>query len=62
MLQDAPHCLCRLLGWRLVRAGTANGGSALLWASMLHLNSIDNGRVITLDLNAPSWEVNATSW
>lgn len=34
--------------------GTANGGSALMWASMLELSRPGRGRVLTMDMNAPS--------
>ncbi|EFJ52043.1 hypothetical protein VOLCADRAFT_87175 [Volvox carteri f. nagariensis] len=42
----------------IVETGTANGGSALMWASMLHLTRPGLGRVITVDVNDPvvvSW-------
>ncbi len=49
-------CVC------VCNAGTANGGSALLWASMMHLNNITDGRVITIDMHAPTWDPNAGHW
>ncbi|GLI59964.1 hypothetical protein VaNZ11_002019 [Volvox africanus] len=42
----------------IVETGTANGGSALMWASMLQLTRPGKGRVITIDVNEPvkeSW-------
>ncbi len=43
-----PLCACSY------HPGTANGGSALMWASMLELSRPGRGRVLTLDMNAPS--------
>ncbi|GFR52811.1 hypothetical protein Agub_g15433 [Astrephomene gubernaculifera] len=40
----------------VVETGTANGGSALMWASMLELTRPGSGRVITIDVNAPERE------
>lgn len=37
----------------IVETGTANGGSALMWASMLELNGLTNSTVITVDLAPP---------
>lgn len=37
-------------------AGTANGGSALLWASILHLLDLENSKIVTLDITPPKWE------
>jgi cephalosporin hydroxylase len=34
-------------------AGTANGGSALMWASILELNGLTNSSVITVDIQKP---------
>ncbi|GIL83173.1 hypothetical protein Vretifemale_11986 [Volvox reticuliferus] len=42
----------------IIETGTANGGSALMWASMLQLTRPGSGRVITIDVNEPvkeSW-------
>ena len=36
--------------------GTANGGSALLWASLFHLYGMEEAKVITLDIASPVWE------
>ncbi len=46
----------------LTCAGTANGGSALLWASLMHLNGIENGRVVTLDAVQPNWKPGTMHW
>ncbi|KAG2482706.1 hypothetical protein HYH03_018386 [Edaphochlamys debaryana] len=37
----------------IVETGTANGGSALMWASMLELEGLQGARVITIDVNDP---------
>ena len=45
----------------IIETGTANGGSALLWASIMEMNDIP-GRVVTMDIMEPSWDSNGTSW
>ena len=37
----------------IIETGTANGGSAIMWASILHLMG-HPGRVVTLDLAEPT--------
>jgi cephalosporin hydroxylase len=37
----------------VLETGTANGGSALMWASLLELNGLTNSSVITVDLSQP---------
>ena len=46
----------------LIETGTANGGSALLWASIMELCEIEGGRVVTMDMNAPKWEEGGKTW
>ncbi|KXZ54516.1 hypothetical protein GPECTOR_4g581 [Gonium pectorale] len=43
----------------VVETGTANGGSALMWASMMELTRPGSGRVVTVDVNEPKF---AESW
>jgi len=40
----------------IIETGTANGGSALLWASILELSEVAGGRVLTVDVNEPAWQ------
>jgi cephalosporin hydroxylase len=37
----------------IIETGTANGGSALMWASALELNRLTDSRVITIDPRHP---------
>ncbi|KAL6754010.1 S-adenosyl-L-methionine-dependent methyltransferase [Haematococcus lacustris] len=46
----------------IIETGTANGGSALLWASIMELCDIQGGRVVTVDVNPPDWSVGRRSW
>uniref|UniRef100_A0A7R9VRG8 Rhamnosyl O-methyltransferase n=1 Tax=Chlamydomonas euryale TaxID=1486919 RepID=A0A7R9VRG8_9CHLO len=45
----------------MVETGTANGGSALLWASVLHLSEVHDAKIVTIDLVEPAWE-EGESW
>lgn len=42
--------------------GTANGGSALLWASMIELSYPGEGKVLTVDVTAPDWKTGEAHW
>ncbi|KAJ9518922.1 hypothetical protein QJQ45_026227 [Haematococcus lacustris] len=46
----------------IIETGTANGGSALMWASMLHLAGLASSKVITVDVSAPSWSSDGIHW
>ncbi|GAX73538.1 hypothetical protein CEUSTIGMA_g989.t1 [Chlamydomonas eustigma] len=46
----------------LIETGTANGGSALLWASILNLSDLDDSKIITLDVYEPKWEEGQHTW
>jgi cephalosporin hydroxylase len=37
----------------ILETGTANGGSALLWASVLELNQLHRSKIITIDPRHP---------
>ena len=42
--------------------GTANGGSALLWASIMEMCGIPDGKIVTLDVTNPSWSEGQQHW
>mmetsp|Transcript_1095 Transcript_1095/g.2380 ORF Transcript_1095/g.2380 Transcript_1095/m.2380 type:complete len:513 (-) Transcript_1095:676-2214(-) len=46
----------------IIETGTANGGSALLWASLMELADIPDGRVITVDISPPTWDSKGLHW
>ncbi len=50
-IQDLIHSLQPGL---IIETGTANGGSALLWASVLELAQLHASRVVTIDPLDPS--------
>lgn len=41
----------------IIETGTANGGSALMWASVLELAGLSSSRIVTMDLNVPGGEL-----
>ena len=45
----------------IIETGTANGGSALLWASIMEMNNIP-GRIVTMDVDEPAWEKDKGAW
>jgi len=45
----------------LIETGTANGGSALLWSSVMELCGLEDSKIITVDLQSPVWE-KGTHW
>ena len=40
--------------------GTANGGSAILWAGIMELAGLEPSKIITIDVDSPDWK--ATQW
>ncbi len=42
--------------------GTANGGSALLWASIMHLSEMKDSKIVTIDVVEPKWEEGQVGW
>jgi cephalosporin hydroxylase len=47
----------------LIETGTANGGSALLWAGIMELAELpDTSQILTVDLNEPVWTAGSRSW
>lgn len=50
-IQDLIHSLKPRI---IIETGTANGGSALLWASVLELSQLPGSRVVTIDPHDPS--------
>lgn len=50
-IQDLIHSIRPGL---IIETGTANGGSALLWASVLELSRLQDSRVVTIDPRDPS--------
>jgi cephalosporin hydroxylase len=51
--QELTRCSAILVFCCHALAGTANGGSALMWASILELNGLTNSSVITVDIQKP---------
>jgi hypothetical protein len=50
-IQDLIHSIRPGL---IIETGTANGGSALLWASVMELSRLKDSRVVTIDPRDPS--------
>ncbi len=46
----------------LFPAGTANGGSALLWAGVMELAGLENSKIITIDVVPPVWKEGQEGW
>ncbi|KAG1656016.1 hypothetical protein FOA52_005644 [Chlamydomonas sp. UWO 241] len=51
----------------MLETGTANGGSALLWASVMHLcgmedKKMDEAKIATIDVIEPAWEAGKGTW
>jgi len=46
----------------MIEAGTANGGSAVLWGSIFELSGLYNSKIVTIDINEPSWTPGEKHW
>lgn len=47
----------------IIETGTANGGSALLWAGIMELSELpDESTILTIDLTEPTWTAGTRSW
>jgi hypothetical protein len=46
----------------ILRSGTANGGSAILWASIMELSGLESSEIITIDVESPVWNPKADHW
>ena len=42
--------------------GTANGGSAILWSSIMELSGLDDSKIITIDVDSPVWKPDENKW
>jgi len=40
----------------ILHSGTANGGSAILWASIMELSGLESSKIITIDVDSPVWK------
>ena len=44
------------------KSGTANGGSAILWASIMELAELEDSKIITVDVASPVWDPEDRLW
>ena len=66
ILRIIIECLqCRrdrifMITWQLASpqkcTGTANGGSAILWAGIMELAGLEPSKIITIDVDGPVWK------